>query len=211
MPAPGLAGASKSFTAAPSRSASGGTLLANDPHLGFTAPAIWYLARMELATGGVIGGTIPGMPVILTGRSTGLGWGLTTAYVDDQDLFVEKLNPDNPEEYLTPDGYKPFESRPSIIEVKDEAPITLTLRWTENGPVLPGSTYDLEAVTPPGHVMALGWTVLSPRDTSMSAAMGLMKARSVTLRFVRSRRPESCVAISNSNAGWSADSCLKRE
>ncbi|MEC7256731.1 MAG: penicillin acylase family protein, partial [Pseudomonadota bacterium] len=161
-------------------SASGGTLLANDPHLGFTAPAIWYLARMELATGGVIGGTIPGMPVILTGRSTGLGWGLTTAYVDDQDLFVEKLNPDNPEEYLTPDGYKPFESRPSIIEVKDEAPITLTLRWTENGPVLPGSTYDLETVTPPGHVMALGWTVLSPRDTSMSAAMGLMKAGSVT-------------------------------
>ncbi|MAY85795.1 MAG: penicillin acylase family protein [Pseudooceanicola sp.] len=188
VPAPGLAGASNSFTAAPSRSASGGTLLANDPHLGFTAPAIWYLARMELATGGVIGGTIPGMPVILTGRSTGLGWGLTTAYVDDQDLFVEKLNPDNPEEYLTPDGYKPFESRPSIIEVKDEAPITLTLRWTENGPVLPGSTYDLEAVTPPGHVMALGWTVLSPRDTSMSAAMGLMKARSVTEAIASAER-----------------------
>ena len=68
-----FAGASNAWAAAPSRSASGGTLLANDPHLGFTAPSIWYLARMELDTGGVIGGTIPGIPAILTGRSDALG------------------------------------------------------------------------------------------------------------------------------------------
>ena len=72
-----FAGASNAWAAAPSRSASGGTLLANDPHLGFTAPNTWYLARMELSTGGVIGGTIPGIPAILTGRSDALGWGVT--------------------------------------------------------------------------------------------------------------------------------------
>ena len=55
-----LAGASNAWAAGPTRSATGGTLLANDPHLGFTAPSIWYLARLELPTGGVIGGTIPG-------------------------------------------------------------------------------------------------------------------------------------------------------
>ena len=53
----GFAGASNAWAAATSRSASGGTLLANDPHLGFSAPSIWYLARLELQTGGVIGGT----------------------------------------------------------------------------------------------------------------------------------------------------------
>ncbi|MEX0287318.1 MAG: penicillin acylase family protein [Paracoccaceae bacterium] len=175
----GLAGASNGWAAATSRSASGGTLLANDPHLGFSAPTIWYLARLELASGGVIGATIPGMPVVLTGRSADLGWGLTSSYLDDQDLFIEKLNPDNPEEYLTPNGYKKFRTRPSIIEIKDETPITLTLRWTENGPVLPGTQFDLATVTPPGHVVSLAWTVLSPRDTSLSAAMALMKAKSV--------------------------------
>ncbi len=72
------------------------TLLANDPHLGFSAPAIWYLARLELSTGGVIGGTIPGVPVIMLGRSEELGWALTSSYMDDQDVFIEKLNPDNP-------------------------------------------------------------------------------------------------------------------
>ncbi|WP_170410075.1 penicillin acylase family protein [Ruegeria arenilitoris] len=179
FPKRGLAGASNAWTAAPSRSASGGTLLANDPHLGFTAPGVWYLARLELAKGGVIGATIPGVPAIMTGRSDRLGWGLTSSYLDDQDVHIEQLNPDNTEEYLSPDGFKKFRTRPSIIEIKDETPITLTLRWTENGPVLPGSHYNLETITPPGHVASLSWTALSPRDTSMTASMALMNADTV--------------------------------
>jgi len=179
FPRRGLAGASNAWAAAPSRSASGGTLLANDPHLGFSAPSTWYLARLELQSGGVIGASIPGIPAILTGRSRKLGWGVTSSYLDDQDVFIEKVNPQNPDEYLTPDGFKTFESRPSIIQIKDAAPITLTLRWTENGPVLPGSHYKLETVTPPGHVAALGWTVLDPQDTTVSAAMALMRAETV--------------------------------
>jgi len=174
-----FAGASNAWAAAPARSASGGTLLANDPHLGFSAPAIWYLARLELETGGVIGGTIPGVPAVMTGRSANLGWGITSSYMDDQDLYIEKLNPENPQEYLTPEGYKPFRTERSIIRIKDMDPVTLTLRWTENGPVLPGSHYDLAEVTPPGHVASLAWTALSPRDTTMTAAMGLMRAGGV--------------------------------
>ncbi|MEM9125415.1 MAG: penicillin acylase family protein, partial [Pseudomonadota bacterium] len=179
FPRRGLAGASNAWTAAPSRSATGGTLLANDPHLGFTAPGVWYLAHLGLANGGVIGATIPGIPAVMTGRSDRLGWGLTSSYLDDQDVHIEQLNPDNPEEYLTPDGYKSFQTRPSIIEIKDQAPITLTLRWTENGPVLPGSHYDLDTITPPGHVASLSWTALSPNDTSMSASMALMNSSTV--------------------------------
>jgi penicillin G amidase len=174
-----LAGASNAWAAARDRSASGGTLIANDPHLGFTAPSIWYLARLELQSGGVIGGTIPGLPVVLTGRSAALGWGITSSYADDQDVYVEELNPDNPEEYRTPNGFKPFTKRASIITVKDADPITLTLRWTDNGPVLPGRHYNLAAITPPGHVATVSWTALSPTDTSLAAAMALMEAKSV--------------------------------
>ncbi|MCR8827232.1 penicillin acylase family protein [Pseudosulfitobacter koreensis] len=174
-----FAGASNAWAADPSRSASGGTLLANDPHLGFTAPGIWYLARLDLAAGGVIGATIPGMPTVLTGRSDDLGWGVTAAYVDDQDLFIEELNPDNPTQYRTPDGWKDFETRKSIITIKDAEPITLTLRWTDNGPVLPGSFKNIGTVTPSGHVAALSWTVLSPNDTTVSAAVELMSAQNV--------------------------------
>ncbi len=176
---PVFAGASNAWAAAPARSAAGGSLLANDPHLDFTAPSIWYLARLELASGGVIGGTIPGIPAILSGRNAHLGWGLTTAYLDDQDLHVEELNPADPERYRTPEGWKPFATRRSIIEVKDNDPVTVTLRWTENGPVIAGSHYDLGSVTPKGSVMSLSWTALDPADTSMSAAIRLMGARSL--------------------------------
>ncbi|MET4100850.1 penicillin amidase [Roseovarius sp. MBR-78] len=179
FPARAFAGASNGWAAAPARSASGGTLLANDPHLGFSAPAIWYLARLELETGGVIGGTIPGIPAVLTGRSARLGWGLTSSYLDDQDVFIERLNPDDPGQYLTPEGWAPFRTARTIIEVKGEDPVTLTLRWTGNGPVLPGSHYDLGEITPQGHVAAVGWTALSDEDTTMTAAMRLMRAQSV--------------------------------
>lgn len=175
----GLAGASNGFAAAPGRSAAGGTLLANDPHLPLSAPSLWYLARLELASGGVIGATIPGIPLVFSGRNAALGWGVTASYADDQDLFVEELDPQNPERYRTPAGWAEFTSRKVIVNVKDGAPLTLTLRWSENGPVLPGGQFNLASVTPPGHVMSLGWSALSPADTSMSAGLALMQARSV--------------------------------
>jgi penicillin amidase len=173
-----MAGASNAYAAAPSRSAAGGTLLANDPHLGFSAPAIWYLARLELASGGVIGGTIPGIPSVLTGRSERLGWGLTASYLDDQDVYIEKLNPQNPSEYRTPDGFKEFETRGSIIRINGEEPVTITLRWTDNGPVLSGADYDLATITPPGHVATLSWTAFEREDRTIAAAIKLMSAGS---------------------------------
>jgi penicillin amidase len=179
IPERGFGGASNAWAAATTRSASGGTLLANDPHLELTAPSIWYLARLELSSGGVIGGTIPGIPAVITGRSAQLGWALTLAYMDDQDILIEALNPQNPDQYLGPQGYQDFVTRESVIRVRDQDPVTITLRWTDNGPVLPPETYNLASVTPEGHVAAISWTALSPVDTSMNSAIGLMFAANV--------------------------------
>ena len=52
----------------------------------------------------MIGGTIPGLPAVVIGRNADLGWGLTSSYLDDQDVYIERLNPDDPDEYLTPGG-----------------------------------------------------------------------------------------------------------
>ena len=179
LPQIGFAGASNAFAASKDRSASGGTLLANDPHLQFTAPTIWYLARLQLSTGGIIGGTIPGVPLVLVGRSEKLGWGLTTASADDQDVVIEKLNPDNPEEYATPQGWAKFDTRRSIITVLDGDPVTVTLRWSRNGPILPGSHFGLDTITPGGHVAAISWTALNPKDTSITAGMNIMRAATI--------------------------------
>lgn len=174
-----MAGASNAWAATPKRSAAGGSLLANDPHTPFTAPSLWYLARLQLQGGGVIGATIPGVPLVLLGRSEKLGWGLTSSYLDDQDVVIEKVNPANPEEYITPEGPKPFITRRTILNVKGAEPVTLTLRWSESGPILPGSHYDLASITPAGHVAALEWTALSGADTSMTAGLHIMTSTSV--------------------------------
>jgi penicillin amidase len=116
----------------------------------------------------------------MLGRSADLGWGITAAYMDNQDLYIEELNPENPDEYRTPDGFKPFRTRTSILQVADAKPITLTLRWTENGPVLPSHFQNVGAVTPKGHVATLNWTALRAEDRSASAAVNLMSAHSAT-------------------------------
>ena len=173
-------GASNAFAAALARSAAGGTILANDPHLELTAPTIWYLARMELSDGGVIGATIPGIPLILSGRNEKLAWGMTSSYLDDQDILMEEVNADTPTEYRTEAGWTKFRTRQSIINVADGTPKTLTLRWSVNGPILPVDMFGLASVTPRGHVPALSFSALSPADTTMTAAFNMIKAENVT-------------------------------
>ncbi|WP_166415597.1 penicillin acylase family protein [Cochlodiniinecator piscidefendens] len=180
FPRRGMAGASNAWAALPSRSAGGGTLLANDPHLGLSAPSTWYLARLQLEQGGVIGATIPGIPMVLSGRSEQLGWGITASYLDDLDVYIEEVNPQNLNEYRTPSGFKPFMSEDTIINVRDGDPITVTLQWTENGPVLPPLLYDLGTITPRGSVTSIAWTALSPNDTTISAALQMMRAETVS-------------------------------
>ena len=186
LPLPALAGASNAWAAGSSRSATEATLLASDPHMALTAPSQIYLARLELTSGGVIGATIPGLPFVISGRSADVGWGLTSAYLDDLDVYVEEVNSADATQYLTPDGWADFRAEDSIIAVRDDQPVTVRLRWTENGPVLP---FDLLAdhlglstreILPAGHTFSVAWTALSETDTSASAAYRLMRA--TTLR-----------------------------
>ena len=81
------------------RSVSGKPLLANDPHLGLSAPAIWYFARLKAPTVDgiegmdVIGATLPGTPFVVLGRTDGVAWGFTNTGPDVQDVFIEAIDP----------------------------------------------------------------------------------------------------------------------
>jgi penicillin amidase len=92
-----LAGASNSFAANNFRTATEGTLLANDPHFKLSVPSQFYLAHLELSSGGIIGGTIPGIPTVIAGRSPHIGWGISASYADDQDLYAEEINQNDDE------------------------------------------------------------------------------------------------------------------
>jgi penicillin amidase len=173
----GMGGASNNWVVAGARTRSGKPLLANDPHLGLTAPSVWYLAHLALEQAGaapvnVVGASLPGVPLIVLGRTDALAWGYTNTGADVEDIFIEKLNPDNGAEYLTPEGWRTFVREPMAIVVKGVGVRHLERRRTRHGPVLPGFYRGLEALLGPGHVAALQWTALSDDDTTL--AVGLL-------------------------------------
>lgn len=174
--APGLGIGANAFAASPARTTAGGALLANDPHVALTAPSLFYLARLQLSSGGVIGATIPGMPVVLSGRNPRLAWGFSPAAVDDADLYVEEVQPGNSARYRGLNGWTDFTTRQEVIRVLDAPDQTITLRETENGPVIAGIDPGLPDILPAGHVAALRWTGGSGQDRSISALVALMSA-----------------------------------
>ena len=179
MPRFGMGNASNVWATSSKRNTQGKTLLASDPHNQLTAPSNFYLARMGLEKNTVIGASIPGMPIIFIGRSDRHGWGLSAAVLDDIDIIMEKLSPENSSEYLSPNGYKEFKKRRSVIFIKDEPPKEIILKWSENGPILPNCFYSLCNITPEGHVPAISWVAHSEPDTTMSGFIGFMQARNV--------------------------------
>ena len=174
---PAIGASANAWAAAGERTAAGRALLANDPHFPLTSPGLWYLARLELQSGGVIGGTIPGIPAVLAGRNAGMAWGVTPAQIDDQDLFIEEIQPGDPNRYRGDSGWTSFDSRREIIRVKDGADQTITLRNTVNGPAIPAAHLDIAAILPQGHVATLSWTGGHGGDRSMSALIALMSAQ----------------------------------
>jgi penicillin amidase len=177
-------GASNNWVVSGARTRSGKPLLANDPHLRLTAPSTWYLAhlsliRPEAAAVNVVGATLAGLPLVLLGRSDTLAWGFTNTGADVQDVFIEKINPDDPNQYLTPDGWRPLVIEPMAIAVRGAGVRTLVRRRTRHGPVLPGGYRNIERLLAPGYVAALQWTALSDDDTTIAAGIFDPSVRSI--------------------------------
>ena len=163
------------------RTLSGNPILASDPHLGFQAPNLWYLAGLQYPGHNIFGATVPGVPFHLIGQNDHVAWGLTTTHSDTGDLFIEKVSEDGTL-YQTPDGMVPFDVREETISVKFGAPVDLTIRESHHGPivsdVLPvgDSVADLTAEN---HAVALAVNVLQPADKTPEAVYRMARATDI--------------------------------
>jgi len=156
------------------RSASGKPLLANDPHLGLSAPPVWYFAHLHAPGLDVIGATLPGVPAVVLGRNTRMAWGFTNTGPDVQDLFIEKL--EGTDRYLTPEGPQAFKLIEETIRVKGAKDEKLTIRVTRHGPVISDVSRSMANAVPRGHVLAFSWTALAEDDRTMESAAQLARA-----------------------------------
>lgn len=160
-------------------SETGKPLLANDPHLNLSAPALWYFAHLSAPGLNVIGATLPGMPGVILGRNDRIAWGFTNTGPDVQDLYIEKINPANAMQYKTPEGWADFKVRQETIKVKGQPDVTIDVRETRHGPVISGALPIIAKapVDAKQHVIAFAWTALRPDDITLQAGIKMNRAQ----------------------------------
>ena len=201
---------SNNWVVSGAHSATGKPLLANDPHLKLSTPALWYFARLEAPDLHVAGATLPGLPAVVLGQNRQIAWGYTNTNPDVQDLYLERLHPQDPERYETPGGgWAHFDLREETIAVRGQAPVQLRVRSSRHGPVisdadgsatagLPGLSAPLPAGASAPSAAAGARYVLALRWSALDADPGNVVA---TLRFNRARSVEEFIAAS---AGYTA-------
>jgi penicillin amidase len=119
---------------------------------------------------------------VVLGQSDRLAWGFTNTGPDVQDLYLERLDPHDPNRYQTPDGWAAFDTHEEVIKVKDEADVHIVVRSSRHGPVLsdsgatPGLTGPSEK---PAYALAMRWTALDADATTVDAGLAFAQARSV--------------------------------
>ena len=172
---------SNNWVVAPSKSATGHALLANDPHLGVQMPSIWYMNALHCRVVSsacpydVAGVTFPSVPGVILGHNARIAWGATNTGPDVQDLFVEKPDPANTANYVYKGASVPFETRQETIAVAGGDPVTVTVRSTLHGPVISDVVPDLSRT---GQLYAFGWTAITEKDGLIGSFLKLNVAAS---------------------------------
>ncbi len=197
---------SNNWAVAASETETGRAIVANDMHLDLGVPSIWF--RVSLESGGrrVTGVTLPGLPAVVAGSNEHVAWGLTNSFGDWIDLIVLELDPEDPNRYLTPEGWMEFETVSSPIEVAHDEDHEFTFRRTIWGPVLgespDGTPYAGRWVAHDSRGYALNFIELAEARTVEEALEIAQSSGSPQTNFV--------VADSDGNIGWTIMGAVPR-
>jgi len=168
---------SNSFAISGENTTTGTPLLANDPHMGVNMPALWYeigmhcVEKNEDCIYNLRGFSLPGLPGIVIGHNDRIAWGLTNAAFDAEDVFIERLNPDDPNQYQVNGEWLDMDIRREEIKVRGlDEPVVFFVRSTRNGVVATDSMLDQTLFShddeaPELFALSYAWTALEPVQT----------------------------------------------
>lgn len=148
-------------------------LLANDTHLSPHMPSLWYEVGLHTPQEHVVGFSFAGLPGVVVGHNDAIAWAITNARIDEQDLYIEKINPDNPQQYEFQGQWHEMDIISEVIKVRGGDDLTLRVRQTRHGPIISDV---IEAQT---DVLALQWTAAHP-SRLLQALLLLNQARDYT-------------------------------
>lgn len=158
---------SNAWVVSAEKSTSGKPILANDTHIGYSQPAVWYEAHLEYPGFSFYGHHLAGIPFGLLGNNRFCGFGLTMFENDDVDFFREKSNPDNPDEVWFTDHWEKLAVRQETIKVKGGEDVQLTVRSSRHGPIINGI---VEHAPEDDNPVSLSWELLKGDNHALQAA-----------------------------------------
>lgn len=164
-----------------SRSHSEAPMLANDPHIGFAAPAVWFEAHIRTPDHEVYGHFLGGIPFPLLGQTRRHAWGLTMLMNDEIDFYRERANPEDPGQVWVADkGWRDLEVHEEVIKVRGREDRLIRLRSSVNGPII-NDPASQSASAPEGGrpPVSLFWTFLDPANDSAKTFYGMARAASM--------------------------------
>lgn len=173
LPIPQFIG-SNSWVIAPQKTATGKVLFANDPHIGFSQPSVWYEAHVHTPTYEMYGYHLAGTPFPLLGHNRNIAYGMTMFENDDIDFYWEENNPNDSNTYKTPTGWNTYETRTKTINVKDGEAITQTYKTSRHGPILNGIADGIDFQQP----VAMSWVYLQKQNQLLEACYTMSHAKS---------------------------------
>jgi penicillin G amidase len=127
---------SNNWTVSGALTATGKPLLANDPHRVIAQPSLRYIVHLNAPGWNVIGAGEPGLPGVAAGHNERIAWGFTIFGLDQEDLYLEALNPRDPRLYKTRDGWVPLREEHETIRVRGAPDVPVVVHFTNHGPVL---------------------------------------------------------------------------
>ncbi|CAL2084169.1 penicillin acylase family protein [Tenacibaculum sp. 190524A05c] len=127
---------SNSWVLGPEKTANGKVILANDPHIGFSQPSVWYQSHIKTPTYEIYGFNLALTPFPLLGHNREYAYGLTMLANDDIDFYIEQNNPENHLEYKTEKGFEKYEIVDKTIKIKGEQDTTYQIKVSRHGPIM---------------------------------------------------------------------------
>lgn len=185
---------SNAWAIAGSRSKSGKPLLAGDPHIRFSAPAVWYEAQLSAPGFELYGHHQALVPFAFLGHNMDFGWSLTMFQNDDLDLIAEKVNPDNANQVWYRGQWVDLVSTEQQIAVKGQEPVTLTLRQSPHGPII----NDVLGATAGKTPIAMWWAFLETQNPILEGFYQLNRADTLA----KARTASSKVHAPGLNIVW---------
>jgi penicillin amidase len=166
---------SNSWVIAPQKTKSGAVLFTNDPHIGYSQPAVWFEAHVITPEHEMYGYHLAGVPFPFLGHNRDYAYGLTMFENDDIDFYKETTDPNNKDQYLSLEGPKKYEYSEKVIKVKDSADVNFILRSTQHGPIMNDAIDDLNVEDP----IAMSWIYTKLSNRVIDAIYNISRARTM--------------------------------